>query len=87
MDMEKKRLAWRLRTAMVMADITTKELAYESGIAPQTVYKYRVPHGQRTTQELWELLFGTIERMAPGTMNMVLAAEEAGHGKEKRISG
>ena len=79
--MRRKQLAWRLRVAMEMAEISTQELAYEAGVPTWAVYKCRDKSGKLSVSpSVWSALFGAIEGWAPGTLRMLNAAEEAMNG-------
>lgn len=76
-----KLLAWRLRVAMAMADITTQELAYEAGVKPHTVYECRMRSGNiRASEGVWSILFYCIEQKRPGTRKALKAMEEIIYG-------
>ncbi len=76
-----KLLAWRLRVAMAMADITTQELAYEAGVKPYMVYDCRSQGGNaRVSDGVWSILFYCIEQKRPGTQKALKAMEEIIYG-------
>ena len=67
--------AWRLRVLMEMADIRPGELAAKSGLSLSKVYKIRA--GEKTPEpEERERLLSTIEKWKPGTLSMMMAAEQ-----------
>ena len=65
---------WRLRCMMALADIQVGELAEETGITMQTIYKARAGMS-RPSKRNRERLVLTIEKWRPGTMAMIRAAE------------
>ena len=67
--------AWRLRVLMAMADIRPQELAGKSGMSLQHVYKIRAGEKHPDLEER-EILLSSIEKWKPGTLAMMMAAEQ-----------
>ena len=71
-------MAWRLRAAMALSDITVRELAETAGVTTTTVNCARSPQIHRKVgYTTYRKIFLTIKDCRPGALRMVVAAEKA----------
>ncbi len=71
-------MAWRLRAAMFLADITARELSEKAMLSAATMSYARNPRGRNVVSyATYRKIFWTIKDNWPVAIRMVIAAERA----------